>query len=44
MAFAMSELRATKVDVNEQNSKAVNFYKKLGFETRVEISAWNISK
>jgi len=33
MNFAISELAADKVDVNEQNIKAVNFYKKSGFET-----------
>lgn len=32
MDFALLELKADKVDVNEQNSNAVNFYKKLGFE------------
>lgn len=32
MNFAISELAADKVDVNEQNIKAVNFYKKSGFE------------
>ncbi|HEY5966393.1 MAG TPA: GNAT family N-acetyltransferase [Chitinophagaceae bacterium] len=32
MSFALNELSADKVDVNEQNIKAVNFYKKLGFE------------
>jgi putative acetyltransferase len=32
MSFAISELAADKVDVNEQNIKAVNFYKKSGFE------------
>lgn len=31
--FAFSELKADKVDVNEQNSKAVKFYEKLGFKT-----------
>lgn len=30
--FAINECRATEVDVNEQNLKAVSFYKKLGFE------------
>ena len=30
--FAIGELAADKVDVNEQNIKAVNFYKKFGFE------------
>jgi putative acetyltransferase len=33
MEFAMTELKADKVDVNEQNSNAVTFYKKLGFVT-----------
>ena len=33
MAFALTELQADKVDVNEQNLNSVNFYKKLGFET-----------
>jgi putative acetyltransferase len=32
LSFAISELAADKVDVNEQNIKAVNFYKKSGFE------------
>ena len=32
MNFAIRELAADKVDVNEQNIKAVNFYKNLGFE------------
>ena len=32
MKFAMVELGANKVDVNEQNVKALNFYEKLGFE------------
>ena len=32
MNFALMELAADKVDVNEQNIKAVNFYKKSGFE------------
>lgn len=31
--FAFSELKADKVDVNEQNTKAIKFYKKLGFKT-----------
>lgn len=30
--FAISELKIKKVDVNEQNLQAVEFYKKLGFE------------
>jgi putative acetyltransferase len=32
MDFALRELAADKVDVNEQNIKAVTFYKKAGFE------------
>lgn len=32
MEFAVNELLADEVDVNEQNTRAVNFYKKLGFE------------
>jgi putative acetyltransferase len=32
MRFAMTQLKADKVDVNEQNEEAVGFYKKLGFE------------
>ncbi len=31
--FAFSELKADKVDVNEQNTNAVKFYEKLGFKT-----------
>ncbi|NMH24171.1 GNAT family N-acetyltransferase [Flavobacterium solisilvae] len=31
--FAFSELKASKVDVNEQNTNAVKFYEKLGFKT-----------
>jgi putative acetyltransferase len=31
--FALSELNANKVDVNEQNENAVKFYEKLGFKT-----------
>lgn len=31
--FAVTELAADKVDVNEQNGMAVGFYKKYGFET-----------
>ncbi|HYF68884.1 MAG TPA: GNAT family N-acetyltransferase [Ohtaekwangia sp.] len=30
--FAFSELKTDKVDVNEQNTKAVRFYEKLGFK------------
>ena len=33
MDFAMIELNANKVDVNEQNLNSVRFYKKFGFET-----------
>ena len=32
MEFAITELAADKVDVNEQNSKALMFYQKSGFE------------
>ena len=32
MEFALRELAADKVDVNEQNIKAVTFYKNFGFE------------
>lgn len=31
MEFALTELGADKVDVNEQNSKAVVFYNMMGF-------------
>lgn len=31
--FAITELKADKVDVNEQNTNAVKFYKKIGFKT-----------
>lgn len=31
--FAVKELNADKVDVNEQNKKALKFYQKFGFET-----------
>lgn len=31
--FAISSLQATTVDVNEQNTKAVDFYTKMGFVT-----------
>jgi len=31
--FAFSELKANKVDVNEQNTNAVKFYEKIGFKT-----------
>jgi len=31
--FAAKELKADKVDVNEQNPKGVKFYQKFGFET-----------
>ena len=33
MNFAMAELKADKVDVNEQNTNAVGFYRSFGFET-----------
>lgn len=32
MGYALVELKANKVDVNEQNLNSVIFYKKLGFE------------
>jgi putative acetyltransferase len=31
--FAVDKLNANKVDVNEQNTEAVKFYQKFGFET-----------
>lgn len=31
--FAVKELNADKLDVNEQNEKALKFYQKFGFET-----------
>lgn len=31
--FAIQQLHIYKVDVNEQNIQAVNFYKKIGFQT-----------
>ena len=33
LSFAVSELTADKLDVNEQNIKALKFYQKFGFET-----------
>jgi putative acetyltransferase len=33
LSFAVSELAANKLDVNEQNIKALRFYQKFGFET-----------
>jgi putative acetyltransferase len=33
LVFAINELRVDKVDVNEQNTKAVDFYLKFGFKT-----------
>jgi putative acetyltransferase len=33
MQFALGTLKANKVDVNEQNEKAVQFYQKFGFIT-----------
>ena len=32
--FAISQLKATEVDVNEQNEHAVNFYRKFGFNIK----------
>ena len=32
LSFAVDELNADKVDVNEQNTKALKFYQKFGFE------------
>lgn len=32
LTFAVDKLNAYKVDVNEQNTKALNFYQKFGFE------------
>lgn len=32
LTFAVDELNADKVDVNEQNTKALKFYQKFGFE------------
>lgn len=32
LSFAVDELEADKVDVNEQNTKAIKFYQKFGFE------------
>ncbi|WP_276380854.1 GNAT family N-acetyltransferase [Flavobacterium sp. H4147] len=31
-AFAITNLKVSKVDVNEQNTQALNFYKHLGFK------------
>ena len=33
MNYAINELSVDKVDVNEQNINAVNFYQRLGFKT-----------
>ena len=33
LSFAVKELNADKLDVNEQNEKALKFYQKFGFET-----------
>lgn len=33
LSFAVKELAADKLDVNEQNTKALRFYQKFGFET-----------
>lgn len=32
MEFAINELKADKVDVNEQNIQAIRFYQKFGFK------------
>ena len=32
IAYAIEQLHITKVDVNEQNTQAVGFYKNIGFE------------
>ncbi|RAW00503.1 GNAT family N-acetyltransferase [Pseudochryseolinea flava] len=32
LMFAMSDLRACEVDVNEQNTNAVKFYERMGFK------------
>lgn len=37
MDFAVKELFADEVDVNEQNPNAVNFYKRYGFQTYERI-------
>jgi putative acetyltransferase len=37
MDFALSELKATMVDVNEENLNAVQFYKKFGFQVYDKI-------
>lgn len=33
LMFALTQLGADKIDVNEQNTKAVEFYQKFGFQT-----------
>lgn len=33
LSFAVKELNADRLDVNEQNTKAVKFYQKFGFQT-----------
>src|SRR5690606_34966852 len=33
LQFAVKELKSEKLDVNEQNTKALKFYQKFGFET-----------
>lgn len=33
LQYAVTELQADRVDVNEQNQQALNFYRKFGFET-----------
>lgn len=32
MTFAVKDLKADKVDVNEDNKRAVNFYRRFGFD------------
>ena len=32
LEYAISNLKVTKVDVNEQNNDAIGFYKRYGFE------------
>jgi putative acetyltransferase len=33
LTFAVTELKADKLDVNEQNVRAIKFYQKFGFQT-----------
>ncbi len=39
LRYAVNELRATEVDVNEQNTKALEFYRKFGFEAFARTDA-----